>query len=153
MLAIALKGVPRDSYRFLTKMRSSEATDLPTAVDRMRKQLGTEYIDIVLEFFRPTLGADTMQQGEIHYSVCLGWFPGSGQKRLKWRSFSPALTDQVQVNLKYGVRAASVLRHPSRLSRGALAEAVAWKAKVLTLPDSDNKRAISWLQSARSKRC
>src|SRR5437667_8439655 len=48
MLAIALKGIPRDSYKLMTKMRSSEASDLPTAVDRLRKQLGTEYIDIVL---------------------------------------------------------------------------------------------------------
>src|SRR6267154_4012485 len=46
MLAIALKGIPRDSYRLMTKMRSSEANDLPNAVDRLRKQLGTEYIDI-----------------------------------------------------------------------------------------------------------
>src|ERR1035438_3634124 len=48
MLSIALKGIPRDSYRFLTKLRPGEASDLPNAVDRMRKQLNSEYIDIVL---------------------------------------------------------------------------------------------------------
>src|ERR1017187_6004329 len=37
MLSIALKGIPRDSYRFLTKMRLGEAADLPTAIDRLRK--------------------------------------------------------------------------------------------------------------------
>jgi hypothetical protein len=48
MLSIALKGLPRDSYRLMTKLRSSDAHDLPTAVDHLRAQLDTEYIDIAL---------------------------------------------------------------------------------------------------------
>src|SRR5215471_10848859 len=56
MLAIALKGIPRDSYRLMTKMRTAQAGDLSTAVDRLRKQLGTEYIDIVLMHCMRTKG-------------------------------------------------------------------------------------------------
>jgi len=95
MLSIALKGIPRDSYRLMTKMRSSEATDLPTAVDRLRKQLGTEYIDIVLlhcvrtrdwaEEFKPI--RDTFSEAKVkkqivahgascHGTLPLGAFPG-----------------------------------------------------------------------------
>lgn len=48
MLAEALKGIPRDSYRLMTKIRwrSDEAT--PAALDRFRKELNTEYFDILL---------------------------------------------------------------------------------------------------------
>jgi len=95
MLSIALKGIPRDSYRLMTKMRSSEATDLPTAVDRLRKQLDTEYIDIVLlhcvrtkgwaEEFKPI--RDTFSEAKVkkqilahgascHGTLPLGDFPG-----------------------------------------------------------------------------
>src|SRR5579863_2582665 len=95
MLSIALKGIPRDSYRLMTKMRSSEATDLPTAVDRLRKQLNTEYIDIVLlhcvrtrdwaEEFKPI--RDTFSEAKVkkqllahgascHGTLPLGAFPG-----------------------------------------------------------------------------
>jgi predicted aldo/keto reductase-like oxidoreductase len=98
MLAIALKGVPRDSYRFLTKLRSGDATDLPTAVDRMRKQLGTEYIDIVLlhcvrtkgwaEEFKPI--CDTFSEAKVrkqilaHGASCHGTLPLSGFPGNKW---------------------------------------------------------------------
>lgn len=89
MLSIALKGIPRDSYRFLTKMRSGDATDLPTAVDRLRKQLGTDYIDIVLlhcvrtkgwaEEFKPI--RDTFSEAKVkkqilaHGASCHGTLP------------------------------------------------------------------------------
>jgi hypothetical protein len=98
MLSIALKGVPRDSYRLMTKMRSSEATDLPTAVDRLRKQLGTEYIDIVLlhcvrtrdwaEEFKPI--RDTFSEAKVkkqliaHGASCHGTLPLSAFPGEKW---------------------------------------------------------------------
>src|SRR5580658_9189126 len=49
MLAIALKGLPRDSYRLMTKY-STPPTGDPAAkkIDLFRQQLGTEYIDILL---------------------------------------------------------------------------------------------------------
>jgi len=98
MLSIALKGIPRDSYRLMTKMRSSNATDLPTAVDRLRQQLGTEYIDIVLlhcvrtkgwaEEFKPI--RDTFSEAKVrkqimaHGASCHGTLPLSDFPGEKW---------------------------------------------------------------------
>ena len=98
MLSIALKGIPRDSYRLMTKMRSSNATDLPTAVDRLRTQLGTEYIDIVLlhcvrtkgwaEEFKPI--RDTFSEAKVkkqimaHGASCHGTLPLSDFPGEKW---------------------------------------------------------------------
>lgn len=48
MLAIALKGVPRDSYQLMMKY-STPPTGTPAAkIDEFRKQLNTEYMDILL---------------------------------------------------------------------------------------------------------
>ncbi len=48
-LATALKGIPRDSYKLMTKMRiRDDATDPGAAIDRLRTDLNTEYLDIVL---------------------------------------------------------------------------------------------------------
>jgi len=48
MLAEALKGIPRDTYRLMTKMRLRETDPVPKAIDRFRKELNSEYFDIVL---------------------------------------------------------------------------------------------------------
>lgn len=98
MLSIALKGIPRDSYRLMTKMRSNDAHDLPTAVDRLRTQLGTEYIDIVLlhcvrtktwaEEFKPI--RDTFSEAKVkkqliaHGASCHGTLPLSAFPGEKW---------------------------------------------------------------------
>jgi predicted aldo/keto reductase-like oxidoreductase len=48
MLSIALKGVPRDSYKLMTKLRPAHV-DNPTAdIDRLRGQLKSDYLDILL---------------------------------------------------------------------------------------------------------
>ncbi len=48
MLAEALKGIPRDSYRLMTKLRA-RGTETPQAtIDRFRKELNSEYFDIAL---------------------------------------------------------------------------------------------------------
>jgi len=48
MLSTALKGVPRDSYKLMTKY-TTPATGAPEVkVDEFRRQLNTEYIDILL---------------------------------------------------------------------------------------------------------
>jgi aryl-alcohol dehydrogenase-like predicted oxidoreductase len=46
MLGIALKGLPRDSYRLMTKL--STRGDVQDKMDRARQALNTEYIDILL---------------------------------------------------------------------------------------------------------
>ncbi len=50
LLAEALRGIPRDSYRLMTKMRWQNATakDVPGTIDRFRKELNSEYFDILL---------------------------------------------------------------------------------------------------------
>ncbi|HYO84361.1 MAG TPA: aldo/keto reductase, partial [Bryobacteraceae bacterium] len=48
MLAEALKGVPRDSYKLMTKMRWRGEENPTATLDRFRKDLNTDYFDIVL---------------------------------------------------------------------------------------------------------
>ena len=48
MLGNALKGIPRDSYRLMTKMRLRDIDKCPETIDRFRKELNTEYFDILL---------------------------------------------------------------------------------------------------------
>jgi 1-deoxyxylulose-5-phosphate synthase len=48
MLSIALKGLPRESYRLMTKYDDFGKEDPRAKLDRFRRELGTEYIDILL---------------------------------------------------------------------------------------------------------
>jgi aryl-alcohol dehydrogenase-like predicted oxidoreductase len=48
MLAEALKGLPRDSYRLMTKFRWRSAEDPMGTIDRFRRELNSEYFDILL---------------------------------------------------------------------------------------------------------
>ena len=48
-LALALKGIPRDSYKLMTKMRWRGGEEEPkAALDRFRQELNSDYFDIVL---------------------------------------------------------------------------------------------------------
>ena len=48
MLATALKGIPRDSYKLMTKFRWKDADNPQAIVDRLRKELNSDYFDILL---------------------------------------------------------------------------------------------------------
>jgi predicted aldo/keto reductase-like oxidoreductase len=48
MLGNALKGVPRDSYKLMTKFRLREADNPKPVIDRLRTELKSEYFDILL---------------------------------------------------------------------------------------------------------
>jgi hypothetical protein len=48
MLAFALKGLPRDSYRLMTKYRLRETENPKATIDRLRTDLNSEYVDILL---------------------------------------------------------------------------------------------------------
>lgn len=48
MLAIALKGIPRDSYRLMTKIRPRDGADCKAVMDQYRKQFNSDYFDILL---------------------------------------------------------------------------------------------------------
>lgn len=48
MLGIALKGLPRDSYRVMTKYRLRETENPQATIDRLRSELQTEQLDVLL---------------------------------------------------------------------------------------------------------
>src|SRR5512132_2612282 len=48
MLATALKGIPRDSYKLMTKFRLRDTSNPQGDIDRLRRDLNSEYLDIVL---------------------------------------------------------------------------------------------------------
>ena len=48
MLGIALKGIPRDSYRLMTKYRLRNTENPREVIDQFRRTLNTEYFDILL---------------------------------------------------------------------------------------------------------
>jgi hypothetical protein len=48
MLANALRGVPRDSYKLMTKYRLRGTEEPKVTIDRFRKELNSEYLDILL---------------------------------------------------------------------------------------------------------
>ncbi|HEV2349041.1 MAG TPA: aldo/keto reductase [Terriglobia bacterium] len=48
MLGVALKGIPRDSYRLMSKVTTREGVDPMEKIDELRKLANTEYFDIML---------------------------------------------------------------------------------------------------------
>jgi 1-deoxyxylulose-5-phosphate synthase len=48
MLGVALKGIPRDTYRIMTKVTTKEGVNPQEKIDELRKLANTEYFDIVL---------------------------------------------------------------------------------------------------------
>ena len=65
MLGIALKGIPRDSYRLMTKFSfGNPGEDTRAKIDGYRKQLNSEYLDILLLHCvrSPTWSSDLQKQ-------------------------------------------------------------------------------------------
>src|SRR5690242_4076013 len=54
MLGIALKGIPRDSYRLMSKVTTREGVNPQDKVDELRKLANTDYFDIVLLHWQHT---------------------------------------------------------------------------------------------------
>jgi len=48
MLGIALKGVPRDSYRLMSKVTTRDGVDPQAKIDELRKLANTDYFDVLL---------------------------------------------------------------------------------------------------------
>ena len=48
MLGIALKGIPRDSYRLMSKVTTRQGVDPQAKIDELRKLAQTDYFDIML---------------------------------------------------------------------------------------------------------
>jgi aryl-alcohol dehydrogenase-like predicted oxidoreductase len=54
MLGVALKGIPRDSYKLMSKVTTSEGVDPQAKFDELRKLANTEYFDIMLLHWQHT---------------------------------------------------------------------------------------------------
>lgn len=52
MLGIALKGIPRDSYRLMSKVTTREGVDPQQKIDELRKLANTEYFDVMLMHYQ-----------------------------------------------------------------------------------------------------
>ena len=63
MLGIALQGVPRDSYRLMTKVTTHDGVDPQEKIDQLRRMAKTEYFDIVLLHWQhtPTWPTDSLK--------------------------------------------------------------------------------------------
>ena len=48
MLGVALKGIPRDSYRLMSKVTTHEGVNPQQKIDELRKLANTEYFDVML---------------------------------------------------------------------------------------------------------
>jgi len=52
MLGVALKGIPRDSYRLMSKVTTREGVDPRQKIDELRKLANTEYFDVMLMHYQ-----------------------------------------------------------------------------------------------------
>src|SRR5580704_6481135 len=52
MLGIALKGIPRDSYRLMSKVTTRPGVDPQDKIDELRKLANTDYFDIMLMHYQ-----------------------------------------------------------------------------------------------------
>ncbi|HET7348007.1 MAG TPA: aldo/keto reductase [Acidobacteriaceae bacterium] len=48
MLGVALQGIPRDSYRLMTKVTTFDGEDPQKKIDNLRRQIRSDYFDILL---------------------------------------------------------------------------------------------------------
>ena len=48
MLGVALKGIPRDSYRLMSKVTTHDGVDPQQKLDELRKLANTDYFDVML---------------------------------------------------------------------------------------------------------
>ncbi len=63
MLGVALQGIPRDSYRLMTKVTTHNGVNPQDKIDQLRRMAKTEYFDIVLLHWQhtPTWPTDTLR--------------------------------------------------------------------------------------------
>ena len=52
MLGVALKGIPRDSYKLMSKVTTRPGVDPQTKIDELRKLANTDYFDIMLMHYQ-----------------------------------------------------------------------------------------------------
>jgi 1-deoxyxylulose-5-phosphate synthase len=54
MLGVALQGLPRDSYRIMTKVTTEDSMDPQKKIDELRTQIRSDYFDILLLHWQHT---------------------------------------------------------------------------------------------------
>ena len=54
MLGVALNGIPRDSYRLMSKVTTHDGVDPLQKIDELRKLANTEYFDVMLLHYQHT---------------------------------------------------------------------------------------------------
>ena len=52
MLGVALKGIPRDTYRLMTKVTTREGVNAQDKIDELRKLANTDYFDVLLMHYQ-----------------------------------------------------------------------------------------------------
>ena len=52
MLGVALKGIPRDSYKLMSKVTTREGVDPRVKIDELRKLANTDYFDVMLMHYQ-----------------------------------------------------------------------------------------------------
>jgi aryl-alcohol dehydrogenase-like predicted oxidoreductase len=52
MLGVALKGIPRDSYRLMSKLTTREGVNPREKIDELRKLANTDYFDVMLMHYQ-----------------------------------------------------------------------------------------------------
>jgi len=52
MLGVALKGLPRDSYRLMSKVTTRQGVDPQQKIDELRKLANTDYFDVMLMHYQ-----------------------------------------------------------------------------------------------------
>ena len=74
MLGVALKGIPRDSYRLMSKVTTREGVNPQVKIDELRKLANTEYFDVLLLHYQhvATWPTDTAR-----------WQDGIGEAQVK----------------------------------------------------------------------
>lgn len=102
MLSIALKGIPRDTYKLMTKYRLQQTDPTNVVIDRYRQTLNSDYFDILLlhcvrsadwaEKFKPARDAfDEAKEKKIilaHGASCHGLLPLRAFPDQKWLDVS-----------------------------------------------------------------
>ena len=91
MLGIALKGIPRDSYRIMSKVTTKDGVDPLKKFDELRTLANTEYFDIMLLHWQHTATwpADTARWQDAIREVA-GTQGRARARRLGSRSAGPA---------------------------------------------------------------
>jgi predicted aldo/keto reductase-like oxidoreductase len=54
MLGVAMQGIPRDSYRIMTKVTTEDSMDPQRKIDDLRRQVRSDYFDILLLHWQHT---------------------------------------------------------------------------------------------------